>query len=121
MFSPLSTAPLPSTSTQPRESKCQPGPLDTWPGTVFSFVPDGTPVFVASGKPHTLGTAEQFVWPVAFGTGCRELAKDVEGMIWVHTRATAPAPARLAATPRATRRVRLRGRCGSCELVTVLE
>ncbi len=57
MYSPVSTAPFPSTSTQPRESQCQPGPLETWPGTVFRAIPDGTPVFVASGNPHSCGTA----------------------------------------------------------------
>src|SRR5450755_4094835 len=59
MYSPLSTAPLPVTSTHPRGSKCHPGPLDTWPGTVLSFIPAGRPVFVPSGNPHLLGAAMQ--------------------------------------------------------------
>ncbi len=63
--SPDSTAPFPSTSTQPRGSQCQPVPLETWPGTVFRAIPDGTPVFVASGKPQTLGLAAQLLGVVA--------------------------------------------------------
>ena len=30
-------------------SQCQPGPLETWPGTVRNVVPAGTPVLEASG------------------------------------------------------------------------
>src|ERR1700730_17827727 len=52
MYRPLSTAPLPSTCTQPRGSKCQPGPLEIWPGTDRSTTPAGTPVVAASGNPH---------------------------------------------------------------------
>jgi hypothetical protein len=51
---------LPVTSTQPLESKCQPRPLDTWPGTVRNFIPDGTPVLAASGYPHLPADAAQF-------------------------------------------------------------
>ncbi len=57
MDRPLSTAPLPVTFTEPSGALCQPGPLETWPGTAFRVIPEGTPVVVPSGKPHTCGTA----------------------------------------------------------------
>src|SRR5262245_22992405 len=72
MFRPFRTAPLPSTSTQPPGSKCQPGPLDTWLGTLSSFfrIFAGTPLFVGSGNPHRCGAFEQLAGVgVGFGDG----------------------------------------------------
>jgi hypothetical protein len=40
---------LPSFSTLPRESQCQPGPDETCDGTAFYTTVAGTPVFDASG------------------------------------------------------------------------
>src|SRR6185437_17050217 len=70
MFRPFRTAPLPDTSTQPPGLNCQPGPLDTWPGTVSSFfcIFAGTPLFVASGNPHRCGAFEQLAG-VGVGVG----------------------------------------------------
>ncbi len=55
----MNKALLPSISTQPRESQCQPGPEDTWDGTALSTTDAGTPVFDASGYPHADGEATQ--------------------------------------------------------------
>ena len=34
--------------------QAHPGPLETWPGTVFMGVPAGTPVLVLVGKPGVM-------------------------------------------------------------------
>src|SRR5262249_31776966 len=65
---PSSTAPAPSTSSQPRLSQCQPVPLDTWPGTVRSVTPARGPGRPASGKPHGDGTGAQPL-PILGGAG----------------------------------------------------
>src|SRR5580658_10781653 len=59
MYRPVRLAPLPSTSTQPPGLKRHPGPEETWPGTVWSVIPAGTPVLVASGYPQEFGTPAQ--------------------------------------------------------------
>src|SRR5260370_23725117 len=57
--SPVRTAPLPKTCTQPRGSYRHPRPLDTCAGTARSAIRGGTPVLVASGKPQTWGGVAQ--------------------------------------------------------------
>jgi len=80
---------LPLTSTDPSGLLVQPGPEDTWAGTDFSVTPARTPEFVASGNPHLLGVAEQFV------VG-RVVAIAAAGATALATMAAVAAPATLA-------------------------
>src|SRR5882724_2000622 len=103
IYRPTSTAPLPVTWTDPSAVLVQPGPEDTWAGTVFRTVPASTPLFVASGRPHLLGAAAQLVGFV--------LANDVDGMSWVAISAIEMVPTAIMPTDHASRFPRWRLGC----------
>ena len=98
MSSPSRTAPSPSTSSQPRESQCHPGPLETCPGTDRKTVPAGTPVFVASGYPHADGfTAHPFTEALTLGVSRGEAARSDWSAVTTATKPASTAKARPAA------------------------